>query len=263
METKTADATTEENKTEGSAATEAQVEDADQWTILAGRHDLLLLPPNVGPGELAFAVGSTGQWWDRGVTAVVFGSRLAVIPIAYFLYVVVTNAFPNILAVPVAFAVMTLITTLANEVVFWLVAAFVLGCLLPYLRGSNGVTKGAVLGGVYVGAHAGASLLGASGEILWQVRSLQLVLFLALLGGWSDADTVQKVGLSWHYLLRQYKVDKLQTSITYAVSIIAALVALQQQFQSGQTEKAVSTIVAGQEQWTSLWTSLSTIFGLT
>jgi hypothetical protein len=251
------DAETGDAKSDGTEVNDATEDDSADWKNLTSRGDLLYLPEKVGPGELAFAVGPMHQWWERGARATSLGSRLALIPIAYFLYVFFTTMNGDYLTAPDSFAPVGLVSTLANEVVFWLVAAFVLGCLFPYLRGGNGAIKGVVLGGVYAGAHAGASILRVGGDALWQVRSVQLVLFLALLGVWLEADAVEREGLSMRYLVRRYKVDEVRNSIAYGASVVAALIVIQQQFQAGQTEKAISTIVQGQDQWNMVWSAIS------
>jgi hypothetical protein len=216
----------------------------------------LRLPETVGPGELALATGPASQWWDRGLTATSLGARMAWLPILYFVYVLFIARAEDILANAIPFALVSLLTALGNEIAFWLVAAFVLGCLLPYLRGLNGLVKGMVLAGVYAGAHAGASLLGATGDTLWQVRSVQLLLYLMLLGAWLDATTVERAGLSWRYLLGRYRLEDARAALVYAGTIIGTLIAIGRQFATGDAQAAITSIAAGQARWESILTAL-------
>jgi hypothetical protein len=128
-----------------------------------------------------------------------------------------------------------------------LVAALAFGWFYPYLRGQNGLVKGVVLGGVYLVAHAGASLVGAVGDTHWQVRSVQLFLFLMLLGVLLDARTVESAALPWHYLLGRYKVQEAKAALAYATPLIGLLLVLGQQIATGEAAQAV-TAVADQHQ---------------
>lgn len=208
----------------------------------------LILPPGFGPGELALALGPGRQWWERGLIALRLGSWLAWLPIAYFVYVLVLAQSRPLVAAPIPFTGISFITALANEAAFWLVAAFAFGCLFPYLRGRNGLVKGAALGLVYLAAHAGASLLGATGDTLWQVRSVQLLLFLMVLGVLMDGATVEGAALSWQYLVERYKVAEAKAALTYATSLIGLVVLLGKQLATGEAAQAVTAIAAGQQQ---------------
>jgi hypothetical protein len=209
---------------------------------LVDRPDLLALPEGLGPGELAFGLGPAAQWWDNGMAAVRLGSRLAWLPIAYFVYVLLTVQSSGLLTTPTPFAAVTFFAALASEATFWLTAAFTLGCLFPYLRGRNGLVKGAALAGVYFAAQAGASLIGARGDAFWLVRAFQLLLFLMLLGAWLDATTVAHEGLSWRYLLGRYEVLKVKTLLTYAPPLIGVATVIVQQLLSNDAAKAIVTI---------------------
>lgn len=222
--------------------------DAKSAHLRDGGDGLVLLPPGFEPGELALALGPARRWWSRGITAVHQGMRIAWLPIAYFLYVLLLGQAQSLAASPVPLSLVSLGAAVANELVFWLTAAFTFGCLFPLLRGQNGLVKGFVLGGVYLGAHAGASVFGVAGDTLWPVRSFQLLLYLMILGIMLDASTVEDESLSWQYLLGRYKVHEAQTAVSYALSFITLLTIVGKQLVSNEAANAITTVIASQEQ---------------
>ena len=216
-------------------------QDADQ-----GSTALLKLSKDDAPGELALTTGPKQTWWENGALALSLGSRLAIVPIVYFLYVFLNSQDGAGWSLNTPFATVQLATSLAYEVAFWLVAAFTFGCLFPFLPGRTGPIKGAVLAAVYVGANAAAALLGIPGNALWQVRSFQLLLFLTVLGGWMDVKTVEGVGLRRRDLFAIYDLPNTATLVSQVLPLVTALVAVVGQLLLGQTQAATENLLSGE-----------------
>jgi hypothetical protein len=192
--------------------------------------------------ELALMTGPKNSWWENGRLAARLGSKLAIVPIAYFAYVFLTSGEWS-LAAP--FAISALVTALIYEVAFWVVAAFTFGCLFPYLPGANGPVKGLVLAAIYVGANAAAALLGITGNSLWEVRSFQLLLFLMVLGAWMDLESVKAVGLHRSDLVALYDLPNTTALVSQVLPLTAALAAVVAQLLSGQTQAATENLATG------------------
>jgi hypothetical protein len=192
--------------------------------------------------ELALTTGPENSWWENGRLAARLGSKLAIVPIAYFAYVFLTSGEWS-LAAP--FAISGLVTALTYEVAFWVVAAFSFGCLFPYLPGANGPVKGLVLAAIYVGANAAAALIGITGNSLWEVRSFQLLLFLMLLGAWMDLQSVEAVGFHRGDLIALYDLPNTTALVSQVLPLAAALAAVVAQLLSGQTQSATENLATG------------------
>jgi len=172
------------------------------------------------------------------------GACLATLPVAYFLYVLLSGQLEHILTKNAQFGAMVLFTGLAYELAFWLSAAFALGSLYPYLWGTNGPLKGAVLASVYAGSHAVAALLlGRAGNYLWEVRSFQLLLYLGLLGVWLDYVTLQDKQISGRSLFEYYHIGKAKIVVGYLSPLLITLGVVIRQLYSGETRDAVNQIV--------------------
>ena len=231
-----------------------------EWGRLSSQAESLLLGKNrrktstpalklekgLKPGELALSLGPNDSWWENGRLAVSLGSRLAIVPIAYFIYVYIfLSGQGSGWNLNTPFAVAGLVTALTYEVAFWLVAAFVLGCLFPFLPGRNGLVKGAVLAAVYIAANAAAALLGIPGNALWQVRSFQLLLFLMLLGAWIDLRTVEAEGFRPRELIALYDLPNTGTFVSQVLPVVTALAAVVGQLLLGQTQAATESLISG------------------
>ena len=231
-----------------------------EWDKLSGEAESLLLgtdpagastsplklAKDLKPGELALTLGPEDSWWENGRLAVNLGSRLAVVPIAYFVYVYIfLSGQGSGWSLSTPFALAGLVTALSYEVAFWLVAAFVLGCLFPFLPGRNGPVKGAVLAAVYIAANAAAALLGIPGNALWQVRSFQLLLFLMLLGAWMDLKTVEAKGFRQRELIALYDLPNTATLVSQVLPVVTALAAVVGQLLLGQTQAATESLISG------------------
>lgn len=205
------------------------------------------LPDKTSPFEFALALGPYGAWWENGMRAVKIGGLLAVLPIAYYLYILVTQDVVKFFSLSGYLSVLTVFTGLLEEIAFWLVAAFVLGCLYAYLPGTNGVLKGASLAGVFIVAQGLQALLSTwfsgSTNRAWLFRSLEFLVFLTALGLLMDWHTVSSKSLQWHYLLDYYHLNNVRTLVAYAAPLALALFAIGQQLLSGSAQQAVSQIL--------------------
>jgi hypothetical protein len=219
----------------GAAAPETTDKDASQSAKeVARRREALAHGPNQG-------------WWKNGVLAVQLGSRLALLPIAYFMYIFLGTQGDGGWSLTTPFAVTGFVSVLINEVAFWLVSAFVLGCLFPYLIGPNGLVKGATLAAVYIAANAGAALLGIPGNALWQVRSFQLLLFLMLLGAWIDHKSLDEPSFDWKEFIGRYDLPNMSTTVfTQILPLLAALIGVVFQLTNNQTHEATTSLVSGE-----------------
>jgi hypothetical protein len=195
---------------------------------------------------LALALGPERGWWGNGLVAVRLGAWLAIMPIAYFLYVFLSSQGAGGWSLGTPFAIVGIVSALTYEVAFWLVAAFVFGCLYPYLRGQNGLFKGMALAAVYIGANAAAALLGIPGNALWQVRSFQLLLFLMLLGGWMDLKSLEAEGSTWRELVALYELSNATNLTRQVLPLVIALAGVLAQLYSRQTQEATENLISGE-----------------
>ncbi len=192
------------------------------------------------------------QWWADGALAVRKGAWLAIAPVAFFVYVFMMDVNSGIGSTTSSFAMAAFMSNVAYEVGFWLVAAFVLGCLYAYLRGSAGLTKGLILAAVYVGANAVAALVGAPGDALWKVRSFQLMLFLILLGAWIDFESVPArehtlEGFGKH-VLSHYALNETISWVKYVLPLASTLAMVAYQIYSEKSFNAVVELTSAQSE---------------
>jgi len=206
------------------------------------------LTENDVSSDLALAFGPKNSWWENGIEAVRTGAFLAVVPIAFFVYVFITSQGAGGWSLSTSFAITGLVTALTYEVSFWLVAAFSLGSLFPFIPGHNGPVKGAVLAAIYIGAHAGAALIGIPGNALWQVRSFQLLLFLMLLGALLDHKTVEAAGFHWGELMALYDLPNTSTLVTQVLPLVGSVIAVVGQLLFGQTQAATENLIVATRQ---------------
>jgi hypothetical protein len=184
---------------------------------------------------------TTLGWWDHALLAFRLGGALAVLPIGYFLYVVADpSRGPSVdQFVPAAFVV-----PIAWEVAFWLTAACMFGCAYDYLRGENGLQKGAVLTAVYAGANLGAAVIGVTGDPLWMVRSFQLWLFLMVLGLWMEHDLR---AISWKELFDELDVNRTSNIAKHFLPVATALAVVITQLIQHNTYNAITSLISGSD----------------
>ncbi|HLO28149.1 MAG TPA: DUF6185 family protein, partial [Anaerolineales bacterium] len=217
----------------------------DQYLKIRGE-SLLRLPDFVSPRDLALSLGPAENWWQNGLLAAKFGLILSILPVGYFLYVLIVFRAKIILSTG-SFGVIYLFKDLLFEIAFWLVAAFIMGMLYPYLRGRNGVIKGAFLGGVY-GLVAAATvllqtILNLGTRTNWLFPTLQLLLFWIILGVLLDRSTLNKYGLYWREIIDLYNLQDTRVLLGYLSPLALSLLGLAQQIISGAASASILTEV--------------------
>jgi hypothetical protein len=199
-----------------------------------------------GAGETANLAGAASGsqesaspgWWETGLLGLRHGGILAVLPISYFISVLITSrlGLGADQSVPAAF-----IAPIAWEVAFWLTAAFVFGCAFDCLRGENGLQKGAALAAIYAAANIGAAVVGVTGDPLWMVRSFQLWLFLMVLGIWIEHDLR---GVSWAQLFEDFDVDRTRNIAKHLVPVLTALGVVITQLLQSNAGNAITSLIS-------------------
>jgi hypothetical protein len=192
------------------------------------------LPQGLAPAEAGLVLGPAGDWWDNGMTAARCGVVLAMVPLGYFVYVVATSQIGNLLSRDNPFGMVTLVINLAYEVSFWLVAAFALGCLYPYLPGDLGAIKGATLASIFALAQGGGTAILGGDVNAWVVRTLELALFLVLLGAWLDLRTLQANQVYWRHLFDFYQLRSVKGVVAYLSPVLLTTIAVVQQYRTGE-----------------------------
>jgi hypothetical protein len=203
------------------------------------------LPKGISPHQIALALGPKATFWENGVLAAKIGAWIAVIPMGFYIYVLLTESGLRILSSYMG--VLSLVRGLLNEVAFWLAAAFVLGILYPYIAGRNGALKGAALSAVYLVSRGANELfklwIGQEVSSTWTSRVLQLLLFLVAVGVTMDWHTLREKRIYWRHLLDHYQLHDIRTLIGYLSPLAVALFLIGQQLVSGEAQKAVVEII--------------------
>jgi hypothetical protein len=198
-------------------------------------------PPSTGPRPTA---------WGNALFAVHRGWWLAVPLIVADAVLVLRAAFRT--AQPFLPPATSLVEVVLDDVVFWLVAAFVLGYGYRWLQGNNGMVKGLLLALVAMSVQAVPALiqlwLGQRSGSTWQavpVRGWLLLLFLAVLGARLDAESLRDDHghLDWRRLYRAYGVEQVQFIVLYVAPLLVAVLGIVQQVRSGQTQEALKQAV--------------------
>lgn len=216
---------------------------ASSWRLPAP----LRLPANIKPDDLALALGPQPTWWKNGVAAIRLGLWLALVPLTYQLYVLITQDVVRLLSLHTYFGGFTLVDGILRELAFWLVAAAVFGMLYPYLPGKNGVYKGAALTSVYVISRiVSEAVLFALGIGHWSgtlFRILQLLLFLTGLGVLLDRQTLQTYRMPTEQLADRYQLRNTRVLLSYLSPLALTLIGIGQQILSGQAQAAVMEVL--------------------
>jgi hypothetical protein len=203
----------------------------------------LRLTKDISPNEIALSFGPGDNWWENASHAVDIGWKIALFPVVFYLYVLFSENALVWLSPQTDFGVFYLLSGLLREVVFWLTAAFVLGCMYPYLPGTNGVLKGAFLAGIWIVSILARELIGLGDDTGWIFRSLQLLMFLTLLGAGLDLQTLLRNGIYWRSILDYYQLRDVRTVVGYLSPLLLALIAIAQQLFSGQALDAITEII--------------------
>jgi hypothetical protein len=195
------------------------------------------------PPSLALELGPHDSLYDNGIAAARLGMRLAIVPIGYYVWVLLTERAARELSGSAPFGVLGLVAGLVREAGFWLVTAFAFGALLPYIRGREGVSKGLVLGGVFtMSVGVSSAIVGGYGNA-WTFRALQVVLFLIVLGYLMDRRTLRCHGYERADLLDLYRLRDVRYLVGYASPLILLVIAVAEQLLSGHAADAVTKLI--------------------
>ena len=90
-------------------------------------------------------------------------------------------------------------------------------------------------------------MFGIPGNVLWQVRSFQLLLFLMLLGAWMDHKSLRNKDpqITWRCLFEYYDVPFATNLFSKMLPLITAFAAVVAQLLLGQTNEATVSLVSG------------------
>ncbi len=205
------------------------------------------LPANLSPARAALAPGPGQNRWDNGVRAMRVGAVLSILPLAFFVHVLLSEQLVRLVTEDFGRPVW-LLDGLARQAAFWLAAAFVLGALYPSLLGPNGAAKGAALSLVYAGTWLVVGLVdGWPGVVAepsnWVFRWLELLLFLVAVGVAMDAATLRKHGIDWRRLDDLYQLHDARSVVGYLAPLVGAALVIGQQILSGEAQGAIAQIV--------------------
>jgi Family of unknown function (DUF6185) len=196
------------------------------------------LPDGVGPGDVALALGpSCGPLANVG-RALPWAAGLVAIPVAYFGWreasvggsVSATLFSPQI----------PLVTSLAQELAFWLFPLLMLALTWSSLAGRRGPVRGSqvwlclgiplALGALF--NHA----LDQSGVYLTLTRALLLLLGLVLLGLWFDLVTIKRYSSDTSVIDRfqgYVRLNRVVATVTLLIPLVTAGLTLWSQADSG------------------------------
>jgi hypothetical protein len=201
------------------------------------------LPEHSSPGPIAVGLGPGETWWDNARIAVRWGALLALAPIVFFLYVLVTKRLAHDLSPWRTLGIADVLRGSLYEVLFWLAAALVLGLLFPYLPTAWGAVKGGAIAAGYAAA-VGLSVWILPGTIDgWAFRTFELFLFLVALGVVLDWQTIRKGGAPVRLLADLYRLGDVRYVGSYTSAALGSVVLIAQQLESGQGQAAITQII--------------------
>jgi hypothetical protein len=195
--------------------------------------------PASTPGRVALGLGPANTWWANGLDAVRIGALLAIPPAIHYLSVSIrANGGRALRENPLG--AVEIFGWGLGEYAFWLVAAFVLGALLPYLPGRTGVIKGAALGALYGLTQFADHLLPGSYDVLgWLFIAASTTLYLCAVGFILDLRTLRAHGLGWAAIGPHYGTPHARDVLAYALPLFLLVGWVVQQAISGEAERAV------------------------
>ena len=134
-----------------------------------------------------------------------------------------------------------------TQAAFWLVAAFVFGCLFAELPGRNGVVKALGLAAVFAVAWIVVGTLPVDPDVLpaW-LWALEMGLYLVLIGVAMDWKTLHARNVYWRHLLDHYAAGRWQLAFGYVVPILVSAGLIVQQALAGNAADALT----GEQQQT-------------
>jgi hypothetical protein len=197
----------------------------------------LRLPWAVDPGVTALALGPGDTWWDNGVAAVQRGIYLAIVPIAFDIYIMWNSGNLSLVSYP--FGLQDAIGIIAEIALGWITGLFMFGVLVAYFRGVRTPLKGIVFGLITFAAFAAdAGIRDALGTAPYQwfiVDGLLAIVLFATTGLLLDMATLRKhddQGLMGAI----YRIGGVRVGITYATTLVVVAVSLWQAvYLTGQT----------------------------
>jgi hypothetical protein len=211
------------------------------------------LPARATPGTFALALGPKGDWWANGVRSVELAWPLALVPIGFSVYVIADGIIQR---APEGFlfeSPLGVAASILRESLFWLVSAFSLGALLPYLPFRNAPMKGLALAGAYIlplaVLHTTAGLVDALTEVGrvfhlelsdWTFRGFELLLFLMAVGVRLDGATVSHTKAR---LVPMYGLDDIRAAIVYLAPVVVTVGLVGSQLFRGEATNALQTIL--------------------
>jgi hypothetical protein len=197
--------------------------------------------PLASRASLSLGPGTT--WWDNVREAVRWGALLAVVPLAYYLYVFFSR-LGSTLAFEPGFRPLGALVGLAAEVAFWLVGSITFGALLPHLPGRNGIVKALSLWSVYLVASLVAVVAAHEHyNAQWSFRAFEFLLFLIALGVTLDWKMLGIRRATLSQLLDYYQLRDVRAVATYAAPVILSTVVIAQQLLTGEAHDAIISII--------------------
>ncbi|MBU2667003.1 hypothetical protein KOI35_26170 [Actinoplanes bogorensis] len=184
-------------------------------------------------------------WFTKARTSAVLGSLVALPLLAYSTWTIAQSISDRLYASGMLYFVVGVVLQFAH----WVGLAAVFGAVYRYLPTRTGATKAAFLAGVWsVAALAGELLdrwLGGGSDRLWLFTTLQIFLFLVVVGVFTDLDTVRSAGGSWRRINELYRIRSLRQQVAYVGPLVLAVIGLIIQVQAGAGEQAAAQFVDG------------------
>jgi hypothetical protein len=179
---------------------------------------------------------SPSDWWARGVSAARLGLPIAVIPFAFYAYLILRSRLGAALELDASANLPFLIVAIVGEATSWVAAAVALGLLRPYLPGVT-MLQGLFLAALYAVSIGVADLFVAGIDPDWPFRALVIVVFYVALAVRIDYAE-RPEGETLFDLLARYPSSKWRPRIAYAAPAVLALAGIFQQLYAGDVSGA-------------------------
>ena len=194
-------------------------------------------PPILYP---ALGCGPGRDWKENGGIALGYGAVLAVLPLSYYVYLLVRHGFDSLFHPQYGLELLAVFGNLAGELAFWLIASYAFGCLFAWLPWGNGALKGLLLSLPVLVAVVLMTLCPVYvAPSDWVLRAFALLFFLSLLGLLMDLRTVRDANLRWRDLVELYQVRSVRFGIVNFAPLLIAGVGIYQQLHAGHPQAAL------------------------
>jgi Family of unknown function (DUF6185) len=186
---------------------------------------------------------------DNAILAIKVAAVLAVVPVGYFVYTVVTN-LPSELQKP-AGEMFFIATNVIGQLAAWIVVGVFLALLSTRLPGRVGPLRVLILSAIWfivaIVNNIVESWFQHSDSRSWVFPGLQLLLFmLAFSVAWDACMLRRRTWMKTIDDLRLgYNIQKTRSVVLYAIAVLAAIVAIGQQVASGGGAEFVKSALAG------------------